>query len=348
LVSSGADNPFWDLLPDVPQGEVVDLCLRGVAFLCGGSPDSWLRLLHRFEDRDEWGSILASFSEYANVQPCASEILDYVDHWLMSPEKVGNILIWDLEVRSLTVLENRLSQVRRDRGQYLLRILDATAFVTEHDGGDWGSFVPQHLRRMSLVLMRERVAKFLADEYREGSVEALVAFLATSDHSSGEALKALEDITHAGLVSEFEMPEIRADKWIKWWKKHAARMPSAMPLNEAAPTMARALEALLDASPTSAYMEDHVVVRRSLALNPNARPAELLCLSRDDNGEVRRIVATRDGLPYEAVTRLANDANVVVRRHLASNKTIGYSALSRLTNDEDETTRENAANVLAS
>jgi hypothetical protein len=353
LVNFGEDEPFWELLPKVPREEIVQLCLRGVAFLCNGDLEVWQQLLHRLEEQDEWGSVLASFSEYANIYPCPHQITRYIDDWLTSASKIVKVSIWDIEIRSTTVLEHRLKQIKEEPCIYLLRVLDATLTMNEPDEIDydddsdtWDKFIFRQLRQMSLVHIRSHAAKILAQRYKRGAVEALMAFIATSDQGRAIISDFLETITDAKVKEAWVSPEIDTTKWIDWWKTHEDQFPPAFSLKDLAPRMDRSLKALVDPFPSRAYLDDEALVRRSLALNPATGTAELSHLAEDESVEIRRLVAMRRDLPLKVVELLVKDSSTVVRRNLATNGTIGSSALKNLARDEDEYVRKNAEHEL--
>jgi hypothetical protein len=350
LIATETGGPLGDVLPKVSQEEMVDLCLRGVAFLCEGDIATWRHLRSRFEELDEWGSILASFSEYANSYPCSGEIANYLDDWLVSPGKISRITVWDIEARAVTVLKNRLEHIREDVGRYLLRVLDATIVVNDpvvYSDSEPRQDILLHLRRMSLLLLRAYAASSLAEHYKGGAVEALIAFLITSDIDGG-IIKVLEEITSAGLIeSEWRPLEEESEGWVDWWTVNSGRFPPVLPLHEYAPTMSRAFDARTTTDCHWDYLTDDVIVRKNLAQNPHTALQELVSLARDAHAEVRRVLATRDNLPVEVVKQLSRDTSPVVRHYLASNRTLAIETLEDLAKDLDEVVRKQAQSTIA-
>ncbi|HEY9832063.1 MAG TPA: hypothetical protein V6D26_15870, partial [Stenomitos sp.] len=203
LLKDEDDNSFWDILPKVPsldtRQELKTICLRGIAFLCHGDISVWKELQTKFENTDNWGSILASFAEYSLNYSCSNTITSYLDSWLNSPEKVKQIEVWDNEFRAETVLVNRVNKIPpEERGNYLLRILDATVETLKLEHLSVNEQILRHLRFTSLAWMRSCAAHLLAEYYGQGAIKALIAFLLT-EIAAITVSEKLQELTGAEL-----------------------------------------------------------------------------------------------------------------------------------------------------
>lgn len=339
---------------EISSDRIFDVCIRAVAFICDGDLYTWNALKSLYENEDEWGSIIASFAEYSSQNTCDKTVTNYLDEWLRTPDLIRKIISWDHEIRSVTVLENRIKQIESDqRGIYLLRLLDSTIFDDEsHDPFiTYKQFnqeddITESLRDMSLDSLRRQAAILLAEYYGVGAVECLIAYLISCYVYAG-IHEILENLTNAGIdEDEWQFPEDHAENWINWWIKMLPNFPSSLPLRETAPIMYRALQARITKNSYSKYVNGHSIVLRNLALNYNIVEEDLKLLAKSEHLIIRKTLARRKMLPLDVARILSNDKVLLVRRYLASNKNINLSILHDMLNDDDNIVRDVANDTI--
>src|SRR5690606_22345530 len=117
----------------------------------------------------------------------------------------------------------------------------------------------------------------------------------------------------------------------------------------------------------AARLSPAIIVRRTLAENPNVRTPDLIALLADPVSEVRaaaarsapssaidgpdcepaasvrRMKARRHDLPAALIERLARDEDSWVRRWLARNPSVGIDSLARLSRDPEHEVRRGVA-----
>lgn len=348
LFAADGEERFDRMAAEVPGALLRDTCLRGAAFLCDGDPLCWEALRARYGEEDEWGSVVASFSEYARWRPCAASIIEQIDRWLSSPVRILRSAVWDMETRSITILVNRIARVPRDeQGAYLLRLLESTLLPSEFDPGfDLKGDIFAFGRFLSLTHLRNHAAALLAERLGAGAAEALLAFMVSSDYAT-RASELMEEVTHAGVHRDtWNTPDRVAERWIEWWRRESGSFRAPLPLARLAPVMMRALAACTAADGHARFLGDHPAVRRNLARNSAAGAAELGRLAHDEVVDVRVALACRHPIPPALARTLAADTEVVVRRNLACNDDVDPGVLLAMRLDHDEQVRKHAEATL--
>jgi hypothetical protein len=222
---------------------IAMLSPRGAGFLSNGDLRTWTRLKGLYEGGEPWGSIVASFAEYARDHDVAEAILADLDGWLSSPERIREAIGWDNESRAITTLDNRLQRIaKKRRGEYLLRLLENTIspFPTAVPDGEKG--FKTIFGQTALSTMRDRAAEHLVEQFGAGAVETILAALAAAEGSSNFS-EILERVTGfvPGHSKDWMAFDERLREWLVWWHEEGANYPSALPLTSA-PRLYRAMQ----------------------------------------------------------------------------------------------------------
>ena len=342
IFSPGTTQLAADRVPEI-NVELDDLLYRGSAFISDADLTVWRRLREQFESQDTWGTILASYSEFGAVSSLPREISCYIDGWLRDPQAIRRIVIWDHEIRSVSILEGRLKVLPANaRIPAQLDILDQTISLPDYSdtSGDTDEYVHTSLHEMSLFSLRNRVAVELAREKKTKAVEVLMAFLLTGFVGS-ETMEELRRLTGTDIGAHTYDQDAVINSWIEWWITHRAPGFQGIDLQTLAPRMADTLKARTSEDGLERFVAvDCPSVRANLAVNPRTPDAVLLALARDNVTEVRRVLAEREHLPHSVAELLARDGHPVVRLNLAWNPACDGGILQILKTDPDEAVRK--------
>jgi hypothetical protein len=301
-----------------------DVLLRGSSRLCLNFLEvGWDLLRSKWENKTDFGAILASFTESALDISMPVSIATYFDKWIRDPYSILKIMPYDIEDIPTTIVKS-LGRLHNNSEIFYLDILDAT-ICTHMFSRD--KFDPYDMIKISsLVNVREYAMASLARKFGSKCIEYLVSIANVQDFFSWRVTKIINILTNVTLES-YDIQEI-AVFWNDWWNRLSdtqKREYSQFKWRENSPRLLQFIEATSDELPFE----------------------RLDILSNSSEPHLRALVALNSATTASTLDRLSNDPDLEVAMNVASNPNTSTEVLYRLAQSDSKGVRNTATRMIS-